>query len=991
MSGETHQINLLQIRLDLKEGRLWNGGLPVDLRPKTWELIRYMVERPGELLSKQELIDAVWPDTIVTEASLNQAIRELRKALGDDARKPKFIETVHRRGFRFIEVAAEPAQAAVLPPAHARPLRPQLFGRQQELAQLHEQLTLAKTGKQQFLFVTGEPGIGKTSLVRTFLDDLVSNLPVDNPSDSPISVGWGQCIDQHSESEPYFPILEAIDRLARGPRGELVQQSLKKCAPTWFVQFPWMLEPEYSFEWQLIAATPGRMLREFCVFVEALTARVPLILWLEDLHWSDTGTIDLLDALALREENSRLFIIASYRPVDASISGNSVPHLKQSLLQKNLAVELALELLGHTAVAEYLTTRFDKLDSTASLTDLVIEQTDGNPLFVITLVDYLVANGLLEQVQDQWKLTIPFEAVCAECPKSLKDIVEMQKSAANKEEISLLDAASVVGTGFDAQAVAGALELDVDTVEAVFEGLAKRGQFLTVAGTASWPDGSHGQRYEFIHDVFRRTMYEAQAPGRRQYLHRNIALRLTRGFAGQHETAAAELALHSELGGDPVKAITWLTLAADRAQQRSAARESISYLVRALDLTDKLPEGQENEQRELKVRLRIMRALISTAGYTTVQQDSHIARVQELCDRLDDKPSQLLVLAFQSGAQILRGSLAAARRSTREARSIASQVSDPVLLSHESLASGLISLVSGELEKAEKQFKQCIDFLDDTDLREPTKTFGLDPSITALGFSSLSAWCLGLPDEARKRTENSLRRAEAIGAAHNKVVALDLCLSVEQFRRDVLAARSFASTFENTIEKYLIEFPYMRPIAARNWLVLQDGETEIAVNGLIRDIATAREKRARLFSCLSVTTLAEAHLANGTIAEGLAAADEALDIADGGERIWEAETYRIKGELLRKINAGGKAEECFRKSVEVAASQSALSLELRGATSLAKLLADSGRESEAKQLLENTLGRFTEGFETADWHDANSLLNTLKNNGSQTDNTSRQT
>ncbi len=191
------------------------------------------------------------------------------------------------------------------------------------------------------------------------------------------------------------------------------------------------------------------------------------------------------------------------------------------------------------------------------------------------------------------------------------------------------------------------------------------------------------------------------------------------------------------------------------------------------------------------------------------------------------------------------------------------------------------------------------------------------------------------------------------------------------------AARSIANTLKNALEKYLIEFPYMRPITARNWLVLQTGETEKAVNGLIRDIAIAREKRARLFSCLSVTTLAEAHLANGTIAEGLAAADEALDIADSGERFWEAETYRIKGELLRKINAGGKAEQCFRKSVEVAASQSALSLELRGATSLAKLLADSGRDSEARQLIEDTLGRFTEGFETADWHDANSLLNTL--------------
>ena len=149
------------------------------------------------------------------------------------------------------------------------------------------------------------------------------------------------------------------------------------------------------------------------------------------------------------------------------------------------------------------------------------------------------------------------------------------------------------------------------------------------------------------------------------------------------------------------------------------------------------------------------------------------------------------------------------------------------------------------------------------------------------------------------------------------------------------------------------------------------------MTGLTRDIASARERRANLYSSLSLTTLAEAHLANGTIADGLAIADEALDIANGGERVWEAETYRIKGELLRLESKESAAEDCFRASLKVAASQSALSLELRAATSLARLLADTGRDSESRQMLENTLGRFTEGFETADLQDANSLLNTL--------------
>ena len=948
---------------------MWKGGNRIDLRPRSLQLIRYLAERPGQLLSKQELIEAVWPDTIVTEASLNQAIRELRKILGDDAKSPHFIETVHRRGFRFIAESEMSLKPTALPTVEFQDLRVQLFGRDAELALLDNKLDLAHSGKRQIVFVTGEAGIGKTALVKQLLQELRGK--------PDFLLGWGQCIDQHGESEAYLPVLESIDRIARGPEGKWVRQCLWRYAPSWAAQFPWLQNPKQDLELQLIATTPARMIREFCVFIEALTARAPLILWLEDLHWGDAGSSDLLDALARRDEEARLLVIVSYRPVDAALSGNPVSHLKQSLLQQNLAAELALELLGIAAVTEYLTSRFNKSDSMSTLTDLVIEQTEGNPLFVITLVDYLLSNGLLEQVQDQWKLTAPFEAVSAECPKSLKNIVEMQKSAANNEEIRLLDAASVVGVGFDALAVAGALELDVETVEAIFGRLASRGQFLTVADAAVWPDGSHGQRYEFIHDVYRSTMYDALAPGSRQQLHRNIAIRLTGGFAGQHETVAAELALHSELGGDPLNAITWLIMAADRAQRHSAAQESISYLNRALGQIDILPLGKENERLELRVRMRMMRALISTAGYTTAQQDPHIARVLELCDRLDDKPSQLRALAFQSGAQILRGSLSAARRTTREARRIASQVPDPVLLSHEMISSGIISLVSGEFEAAEKQFKQCIETLDEADLREPSRTFGHDPAVLALGFSSLSAWCLGFPDKARSRGENSVRRAEAIEPAQNKVVALDLSLSVEQFRRDIPAARSFANTFANILEKYLIEYPYMRPITARNWLVLQTGESEEAVNGLTRDIAIAREKRARLFSCLSVTTLADAHLANGTIAEGLAAADEALDIADGGERFWEAETHRIKGELLRRIDASGKAEYCFRKSLEVATSQAALSLELRSAISLAKLLADSGRDSEARQLLEKTLGRFTEGFETADWQDANSLLDTL--------------
>jgi len=971
MSGNTHLINLPPLCLDLKEERLWNEEQLVELRPKTWALICYMTERPNELLSKRELIDAVWPDTIVTEASLNQAIRELRKALGDDARSPRFIETVHRRGFRFIGASEQSSQVTTPTSVHQAPSRSQLFGRHRELTQLNEYLERAKEGKPQVLFVTGEAGIGKTVLVRTFLDSLSSS-----PGDKPVLIGCGRCIDQHGESEAYLPILDVIDRLARGPQAERVQQSLKHYAPTWFVQFSWMQDSEYSFDQQLMGVTPGRMLREFCVFIEALTAQIPLVLWLEDLHWSDSGTIDLLNALSRREENTRLFVIASYRPVDAAINGHPVARLKQSLLRHDFAVELALELLEHTAVEAYLTSRFDKLDMLTRLTELVIEQTDGNPLFVITLVDYLVANGLLEKVQNHWKFTATYESISAECPKSLKEIVEMQKSAANNEQTNLLDAASVVGTVFDAQAVAGALELSVQKVETVFGQLAIRGQFLTVVGAANWPDGSQGQRYEFIHDVFRSVLYNALPPGKCQKLHRCIAQRLSKGFADQHESVAAELALHSELGGDLDGAIDFLILAAGKAQQRSA-ETAVSHLKRALKLLAKFPQNKEIERRELKLHLLLMRAMLPAMGYTTIQMDSNIARALELCDRLDDKTSQLLVLSFQSSASVLRGNLAITKQIIEVAKSIEVHVSDPIFLSHRQLISGVLALVVGEHKSAEKYFKQCESLLDDTEMRLPSMIFGHDPTVLAMGFSSICAWILGFPDEARVRAIRCRRRSQAVGGALSVANGFDLSLSVEQFRRDFEAARQFADSLKACTEKFGVAYNYMRPVAGRNWLLIQAGDATKAVSVLTQDIASAQENNARLFSSLSLTTLAEAHLANGTTTKGLAISDEALEIAKGGERVWEAETYRIKGELLRLENQDSAAEECFRKSLKVAASQSALSLELRGATSLANLMAENGRKSEARQLLEKTLCRFTEGLESADLQDANSLLNTL--------------
>ena len=170
MEQRVEQIEIAGLRLDLHNQRLEHQGRIVNLRPKSWELLKYMVARPAQLLGKDELVQAVWGDTVVTDASLNQVVRELRKALGDDARSPRYIETVHRRGFRFLLGANEAKSSGDTGAESSH--RPGLFGRDQELNRLQQLSEAAAAGQSQFCFVTGEPGIGKTSLVQEFLETL---------------------------------------------------------------------------------------------------------------------------------------------------------------------------------------------------------------------------------------------------------------------------------------------------------------------------------------------------------------------------------------------------------------------------------------------------------------------------------------------------------------------------------------------------------------------------------------------------------------------------------------------------------------------------------------------------------------------------------------------------------------------------------------------------------------------------------------------------
>ena len=304
-------------RLDPVTTCLWRGDQLMPLPPKPFAVLAYLVAHAGQVVTKDELFEAVWPETVVNEGVLKTCISQIRQVLGETARKPQYIATMHRRGYRFIApvMVGEPCLTAprtespFRAPADVLAQRPQAFpfppvivAREAELTQLHQRWAHALQGTRQLVFITGEAGIGKTTLVDAFVRQ--------GASDEAVWLGRGQCIEQYGAGEAYLPLLDALSQLGRSPQGARLVELLQQQAPSWLLQMPTLLTaPAYAeLQRRSSGTTRDRMLRELAEAVETLTAERPLILVLEDLHWSDYATLDWL-ALVARLRGYKLRVV----------------------------------------------------------------------------------------------------------------------------------------------------------------------------------------------------------------------------------------------------------------------------------------------------------------------------------------------------------------------------------------------------------------------------------------------------------------------------------------------------------------------------------------------------------------------------------------------------------------------------------------------------------------------------------------------------------
>jgi len=433
----SRRLRFGSFEFDEADARLAADGRPVALAPKAFGVLAALLRQPGQLVTKGELLDAVWGHRHVSESVLKTTVSELRAALGDDAKSPRWVETAARRGYRFIGAL----ENALVPVGAAAPLAaPQLVGRDAALARLGAAWSRAAAGQRQVCCITGEAGIGKTSLIDGFVAALGDAV-----------VAHGQCIEQVGAGEPYLPVLDALASLAR--RDPAVLPLLRAIAPTWLLQMPWILSPEEQQRLRatLANSTQDRMLREFAELVEQLTAVRPLLLVTEDLHWCDGATVRLLDHVARRRPPARLMWLASFRIAELVAEEHPLNGVRHELRARRLCDELLLDPFSEAELAAYLAQRRPELARDERAVRRLHRRTDGLPLFVAAAIDDLGPDAAPAPAgaADDWAV-----------PDTLAGVIGRQLARVPEGSAALLDAAAVCGVEFEASVVAAMLDDD---------------------------------------------------------------------------------------------------------------------------------------------------------------------------------------------------------------------------------------------------------------------------------------------------------------------------------------------------------------------------------------------------------------------------------------------------------------------------------------------------------------------------------------------------
>jgi predicted ATPase/class 3 adenylate cyclase len=856
-----------------------------------------------------------------------------------------------------------------------------LVGRAQEVGLLLDRWEQAGEGRGQVVLLTGEPGIGKSRLTQVLKERAAE-----------ASHRWleARC-SPYYEHTPLYPMIDLLPRMFEWSQDEAhdaklskLAQGLEEAGAALAEALPLLaalLSLPVPDRYPLPPMSPERQkqktLEALGGLLLALAVDKPVLFIVEDLHWVDPTTRELLTRLLDQVPTARLLVLLTARP-SFTAPWPARSHLTSLTLTRFTGKQT------ETMVSRVLGLKL----LPAEVLGQIVSKTDGVPLFVEELTKMVLESGLLAEQEDRYVLTAPLPPLAI--PSTLQDslMARLDRLAAVKEVAQL---GAALGRAFPYELIRAVSHQDDTTLNQALARLVDA-ELLYQRGVP--PQAT----YIFKHALVQEAAYQSVLKSIRQQSHQRIAQVLETRFPETRETRPELLAHHYTEAGLLALAIPYWQQAGERAIENSAHLEAISHLTKGLELLASLPNTRDRTRQELSLLTTLGLALIATKGQASEEVGRTYTRAREIAQQMGETPQLLLALSGLVSFHVVRAELLAARQVGAQLLDLAERQSDPALLLVAHWALGHPSLFMGDLGPARTHLEQAISLYTPTQHHSLLRlaSFPGDLGVFCRCFAAHTLCHLGYPDQARTRIREALALARELAHPYSLALALGYAAMLHQFFREPHLAQESAKTAITLCTEQGFAYYLAWGTMMHGWALADQGQDAEGIAQMRQGLAAIQATDAALRRPYYLGLLAEASGTSGDLEDGLAMLTEALAVVTRtGERWSEAELHRLKGGLLLRSKAQRlklavspsdsgycallteQAEASFRQALDVANRQQAKAWELRAATSLGRLWQSQDKRKQALDLLAPIYGWFTEGFDTADFRDAKTLLDEL--------------
>jgi len=815
------------------------------------------------------------------------------------------------------DAIAGPAAAPLLDPAE--PAGPSLVGRQRELECLATALETVMAGRGRLVLVAGEPGIGKTRLV----EELANRAEARGAM-----VTWGRC-QEVDGAPPYWPwvqVLRAV--LAQGDQ-QLARKAMEDVAG----EIAQILPEVKELGIDIIPPPPldpssarFRLHRTIVDFLGVVAANGPLVIVLDDVHWADVASLELIRNVAAEVAQGAILVIATYRDVDPPVSGPLADLL--GLLARHPALDrLMLAGLSRTEVAQFIAQTADTTPTPAAVAT-VHARTEGNPFFVAELARLLVSEGLLDTASSATPTTVPV-------PVGVRDVIRRRLARLPEETGELLAVAAVIGREFDFSVLAEAADINGDLALDLVD--------VALAAGIVREQPLHVGRYVFSHALIRDTVYGELTGSSRARIHGRVGAALEHRH-GSVRSHLAELALHFTHAAPvvgPLQALSYTLKAADAAQDALAYEQAEDGVRRALSLVDLMPVGPPRLEQELDIQNRLAALLTLTRGQADPEVGRACARARQLAQEVGRTDELIETLAGLILFHFVHADFHIVAELAEQILSIGEQHSKTLALELGHFGRGLVQPYRDKLSESRASFAKAVALARTLELTtKMTAAFRQHPLTSALCYVARNAWIAGDHLEATAANDEAVQIARRLAPPYSLAFALYMSAQLAVLMDDGPLAEERAMEAVASCETHGFAMLESWSKMFHGWAIAEQGRHQEGVAEMTAALAAHHATGARINTAFFLGLLADGERRCGHDGRALAVVEEALLVArTGGERLYESDLCRRRGELLaaHRPDRVDEARASLDEAISIAEIQGAVAFKRRAEAALSIL------------------------------------------------------